>query len=405
MAASRAGARTAGSGRDAGARGAPLAVRVLRGEYGSLRVLVMLAVIWTIFQLANDRFLSAINLSNLMLQITAVGTISVGITLVLLLGEIDLSVAAVSGLAGGIVAVLTVKHGWPQIAAVAAGLLAGAAIGVIDGAFVTRLQLPSFVVTLAGLIAWQGALLAVLGSTGTVNLPPGLITDLTGTFLAPWAGWALAAVAVGGVTAWSLYRRAHRAAQGLELQSPAALLVKLCALAIAAAAAVWILNADRGVPVATVILLAIVACFAFLTSSTLFGRHIYAVGGNAEAARRAGIRVTRVRMLVFTLASTLAAAGGVLAASRLLAVNQSSGGGDLLLLAIAGPVIAGVSLFGGRGSVWGALLGALVIGSISNGMDLLALESSVKYMITGAVLLAAVSLDAATRLRKPAKAR
>ena len=244
---------------------AELLGRLASGEFGALRVIVMLVVIWAVFQVANDRFLSAINLTNLMLQITAVGMISVGVALVLLLGEIDLSVAAVSGLAAGVVAVLNVKSGWPAPAAIAVGLAVGAAIGALNGVFVTRLGLPSF--------------------------------------------------------------------------------------------------------------------------------------GNAEAARRAGIRVTRIRMVVFSLASMLAAAGGILAASRLLAVNQSSGGGDLLLLAIAGPVIAGVSLFGGRGSVWAALLGAVVIGSISNGMDLLALESSVKFMITGAVLLAAVSIDAASRLR------
>ncbi len=371
--------------------------RVVSGEFGSLRVLVMLAVIWAIFQVANDRFLSPINLTNLMLQITAVGMISVGVTLVLLLGEIDLSVAAVSGLAAGVTAVLNVKADLPPLLALIAGLAVGAAIGVVNGAFVTRLGLPSFVVTLAGLIAWQGALLAVLGSTGTVNLPPNLLTDLTGTFLAPAAAWILAFTVIAVVIAWSLYRRGRRAREGLETQPLPALVIRLAAGAGAIVAGVGVLNADRGVPLASVILVGTVAVVAFLSESTVFGRYVYAVGGNAEAARRAGIRVTRVRVTVFTIASTLAAAGGILAASRLLAVNQSSGGGDLLLLAIAGPVIAGVSLFGGRGSVWGALLGALVIGSISNGMDLLALESSVKFMITGAVLLAAVSIDAATR--------
>ncbi|HET6547473.1 MAG TPA: sugar ABC transporter permease [Solirubrobacter sp.] len=376
-----------------------LALRVAGGEFGSLRVLVMLALIWAIFQIANDRFLSAINLSNLMLQITAVGTISIGVTLVLLLGEIDLSVASLSGLAGGVVAVLAVKQGWPQVLAIVVGLLVGAAVGLINGTFVTRLKLPSFVVTLAGLIAWQGALLAVLGDTGTINLPPGLITGLTTTFLAPWAGWLAGALAVALVLGGMLLRRVQRVRQGLEPGALAVLVVRLAALVVATAAAVWVLNQDRGVPVATLILVGLVAAFAFLTSSTVFGRHVYSVGGNAEAARRSGIHVTRVRTVVFVLGSTLAAAGGILAESRLLSVNQSSGSGDLLLLAIAGPVIAGVSLFGGRGSVWAALLGALVIGSIANGMDLLALDSSVKFMITGAVLLAAVSLDAATRLR------
>jgi D-xylose transport system permease protein len=377
---------------------APLG-RILRADLGPLRVIAMLAVIWLVFQLANDRFLSPINLTNLMLQITAVGMISTGVALVLLLGEIDLSVAAVSGLAAGVVAVLNVKIGWAPVPALLAGLAAGALVGTVNGLFVTRVGLPSFVVTLAGLIAWQGALLAVLGSTGTVNLPPNLITDLTGTFLAPAVGWIAGAAVVAGTIAWSLYRHRRRIAQGLEAESAGRLLLRVGAAGAAVLGAVAVLNADRGVPLATLILVGTVAAVAFVASSTVFGRHIYAVGGSDEAARRAGIDVTRVRMIVFMAASTLAAAGGILAASRLLAVNQSSGGGDLLLLAIAGPVIAGVSLFGGRGSVWGALLGALVIGSISNGMDLLALESSVKFMITGAVLLTAVTIDAATRSR------
>jgi D-xylose transport system permease protein len=170
-------------------------------------------------------------------------------------------------------------------------------------------------------------------------------------------------------------------------------------------AAIAVLNADRGLPLAALILVGAVLLFQYVTTKTTFGRHIYAVGGNAEAARRAGIRVTRVRIVVFMLASTLAAIGGIMAASRLLAVNQSSGAGDVLLLAIAGPVVAGTSLFGGRGSVWTALLGALLIGSISNGMDLLSLQSSVKFMVTGGVLLVAVVIDAIARNQRQAAGR
>jgi D-xylose transport system permease protein len=190
---------------------------------------------------------------------------------------------------------------------------------------------------------------------------------------------------------------------GLALEARGVRGVRLATASAAIVAAVLILNADRGVPLSLLILVGLVVAFDALATRTVFGRHVYAVGGNAEAARRSGVRVDRVRIAVFVLASTLAAAGGVLKASRLLAANQSSGGGDLLLLAIAGPVIAGVSLFGGRGRVWAALLGALVIGSISNGMDLLALESSVKFMVTGGVLLAAVALDAIARKRRHAR--
>jgi D-xylose transport system permease protein len=374
--------------------------RMALGEYGTLRVLLGIAVIWTIFQIANDRFLTAINLSNLILQITAVATISIGVVLILLLGEIDLSVAAVSGLAAGVMAVLNVKEGWAPELAILAGLATGAAIGLFNGFMVTTFGIPSFVVTLAGLLAWQGALLAVLGDTGTVNLPDNLITDLTTTFFSQELGWAVAAVVIVAYAASVLRERHLRQTAGLETGALGAALGKLVVVAVAVIVAVWILNEDRGVPLAAVIMLSLMAIFSFITKRTRYGRHIFAVGGNAEAARRAGISTKWVRITVFTLGSTLAAAGGILAASRLLAVNQSSGGSDLLLLAIAGPVIAGTSLFGGRGFVWSALLGALVIGSISNGMDLLALSSDIKFMITGAVLLLAVTIDAATRLRR-----
>jgi D-xylose transport system permease protein len=374
--------------------------RIARGELGPLQVFVALALIWIIFQLANDRFLTAVNLTNLMLQVTAVGIISIGVVLVLLLGEIDLSIGAVSGLGAGVMAVLTAQHGWSPELAILAGLLTGTAIGLINGFFNTFFGIPSFVVTLAGLIAWQGALLLVLGDTGTINLPPSKITDLTSTFYGPGVGWTLAVVVTAGTLAVGIMERRRRQKAGLEPPALAGIVVRTVLVGAAMFIGVAILLSDRGVPLAVLILLGLTALFAFITKRTRFGRHIYAVGGNAEAARRAGIRITRVRMMVFALASTFAAAGGIMAASRLIAVNQSSGSGDILLNAIAGPVIAGTSLFGGRGTVWSALLGALVIGSISNGMDLLGLESSVKFMITGGVLLAAVTLDAVTRRQR-----
>ncbi|HEX2358766.1 MAG TPA: sugar ABC transporter permease [Solirubrobacterales bacterium] len=374
--------------------------RVGQGEFASLRVILGIAVIWTIFQLANDRFLTAVNLSNLVLQIAGVATISIGVVLVLLLGEIDLSVGAVSGLAASVMAVLSVQEGWSPELAIVAGLATGAAIGLFTGFMVTTFGIPSFVVTLAGLIGWQGVQLAVLGETGTINLPDNLITDLTGTFFDPGVGWAIAVAVIALYAASVLATRARRVRAGLEAGALAASVGKVAIVAAAIIAAVAILNEDRGVPLAAVIMIGLMAIFSFITERTRYGRHIYAVGGNAEAARRAGIRINRVRITVFMLATTLAAAGGILLASRLLAVNQSSGGSDLLLLAIAGPVIAGTSLFGGRGFVWSALLGALVIGSISNGIDLVGLESDIRFMITGGVLLLAVTIDALTRLRR-----
>jgi D-xylose transport system permease protein len=374
--------------------------RLTEGELGSLRVLILLAVVWTIFGIAHDRFLTAGNLTNLTLQVAAVATISIGVVLVLLLGEIDLSVGAVSGLAGAVTATLSVKHGWSATTAIIAGLGSGALIGVFQGFVATRLEIPTFVVTLAGLLAWQGALLQLLGTTGTLNISDPGITRLAGTFYSDTVGWIMAAVASAAIAASALRERRRRLAAGLAVAPVSTLIIRIGAPIAAIVVAVSILNADRGVPLSALIVVLLAVFFQHVAQRTTFGRHIYAVGGDAEAARRAGIGVSKIRTSVFALAGTLAAAGGILAASRLLAVNQSSGGGDLLLLAIAGPVIAGVSLFGGRGSVWGALLGALVIGSISNGMDLLALQSSVKFMVTGGVLLVAVSLDAIARKRR-----
>jgi D-xylose transport system permease protein len=377
-----------------------MARRLARGELGSLRVIVGIAVIWTIFQIANDRFLSAINLTNLTLQIAAVATISIGVVLVLLLGEIDLSVGAVSGLAASVMAVLSVKEGVDPAFAIVLGLLVGTGIGLFNGAMVTAFGIPSFVVTLAGLLAFQGFQLLVLGDTGSVNLPDSIITDLTSEFFAPGVGWILAAVVIAAYAGGLFLQRQGRVRAGLDADPVPILAARVLLVAAAVIVAVAILNADRGVPLAIVIVVALMVIFTFLTERTIWGRHVFAVGGNEEAARRAGIRVNRIKISVFMFASTLAAAGGVLAASRLLSVNQQSGSGDTLLLAIAGPVIAGTSLFGGRGFIWSALLGAIVIGSISNGMDLLALDSDIKFIITGAVLLLAVTIDAVTRRQR-----
>jgi D-xylose transport system permease protein len=374
--------------------------RFIQGDLASLRVVIGLAVIWAIFQFENDRFLSAQNLTNLMLQITAIGLISVGIVFVLLLGEIDLSVGAVSGLAAGCMAVLNVKHGWSPYLAIAAAIAVGMAIGLLQGSIFTRFVVPSFVVTLAGLLAWQGALLQVLGSTGSINLTDPKITGLANTFYSDTIGWVIAIVAVAAYGAVLVVGHRRRIAAGLEGASPTLQAVRFALVAAVVIAAVLVFNSDRGVPLAVLILLAFVIGMEYVVKRTAFGRHVFAVGGNAEAARRAGIPVNRVRIAVFGIAGTMAAIGGIMAASRLLAVNQNSGGNELLLLAIAGPVIAGTSLFGGRGSVWTALLGALVIGSISNGMDLLALSSAVKFMVTGGVLLLAVIVDAIARQQR-----
>jgi D-xylose transport system permease protein len=379
--------------------------RFVQGDLASLRVVLGLAVIWAIFQSQNSRFLTSINLTNLMLQITAVGLISVGVVYVLLLGEIDLSVGAVSGLCSAIMAVLNVKHGWNPYLAIAAGVLAGTAIGVIQGFLFSRFGVPSFVVTLAGLLAWQGALLQVLGSTGTVNVTDPKIVGLANTFYSDTFGWIVALIVIGAYAGITVIGSRRRVAAGLEAEPILIQAFRIGLVAAAVIAAVAILNSDRGLPLAVLILVGFVAGMEYVVQRTRFGRHVFAVGGNAEAARRAGIRINAIRVVVFGISGTMAAIGGILAASRLLAVSQTSGGNDLLLFAIAGPVIAGTSLFGGRGSVWTALLGALVIGSISNGMDLLAYSSAVKFMVTGGVLLAAVLVDAIARRQRQAAGR
>jgi D-xylose transport system permease protein len=371
--------------------------RFVQGEVGSLPVIAGIILIWAVFWFLNPNFLTARNLTNLVLQLAGVGTISVGIVLVLLLGEIDLSVGAVSGLCAAVMAVLNVKHGVPAGLAIVGGALTGTAIGFVQGTWAARLHIPSFVVTLAGLLAWQGALLLVLGQTGTINLYNPTIDALTGNFFPSTVGWVLAAALIVVYALSGLLRRRRRARAGLRLAPIIEFIGAVALIAVLSLAAVFVLNSDRGVPLVLLILLGFILLFDQVLRRTRFGRYVFAVGGNAEAARRAGINVDAIRIAVFALCSTLAACGGILAASRLLAVNQSSGGNDVLLNSIAGPVIGGTSLFGGRGSVWTALTGALVISSISNGMDLLALASSVKFLVTGGVLLAAVTIDALAR--------
>jgi D-xylose transport system permease protein len=379
--------------------------RIVQGDLASLRVVIGLALIWIIFQSQNDRFLSSENLTNLGLQITAVGLISVGIVYVLLLGEIDLSVGAVSGLAAAVMAVLNVKHGWNPYLAIFAAVLVGTGIGLLQGFLFSRFGVPSFVVTLAGLLAWQGALLEVLGSTGSINITDPKITGLANTFYSDAVGWIFAAIAIAGYGAVLVLGYKRRRDAGLAAENPTSLIVRFVLVAAVVIAAILVFNSDRGLPLAVLILVGFVVGMEYVVKMTRFGRHVFAVGGNAEAARRAGISVNGVRIAVFAIAGSMAAIGGIMAASRLLAVNQNSGGNELLLLAIAGPVIAGTSLFGGRGSVWTALLGALVIGSISNGMDLLALSSAVKFMVTGGVLLLAVLVDAVARNQRQTSGR
>jgi D-xylose transport system permease protein len=372
--------------------------RVRGGELGAWPVLIGLIIIWLVFQILNDRFLSAQNLSNLTLQIAATGCISVGIVLVLLLGEIDLSSGSVAGLAAAILAVLTVRRGWGDLAAIIVALVIGGLIGAFQGTVFAKLGVPAFIVTLAGNLGWQGLQLYLLAPQGTINIPyTGFVGKLTHTNLDQPIGWILGALVLVLYAAAVLVDRNRRSAAGLPTRSPRVDLIRIVGLAVIIAVTIAVLNSWQGVPLALVIFVGIVAVFDLVLRRTRYGRSIFAVGGNVEAARRAGINVAVVRITVFSMCSALAAFGGILIASRGYSAGQSTGGGDVLLLAIAAAVIGGVSLFGGRGSTWGALLGSLVLGSISSGMFLLQLDSSVRYMITAAVLLAAVILDSISR--------
>ena len=379
--------------------------RLRQGELGTLPVIVGIAVIWAIFWVANDRFLTPQNLTNLFLQLVSTGTIAIGVVLVLLLAEIDLSVGAVSGFTAAVMAVLNVKQGWPGWLAILAGLAAGAVIGAIQGFWVTRFRIPAFVVTLAGFLSWTGALLLVLGETGTVNLTDNTITGLTSTFFVPLDAWLLAVVVIAVYAGAKLWERRRRVAAGLPVVPMQFLVTRIVVIGVALLATAAVLAADRGLPLALVIFIALVILVDLMINRTRFGRHVLAVGGNAEAARRAGIRVDNVRLVVFTLASTLAAAGGLMGASRLFAVNQSSGAADTTLNAIAAAVIGGTSLFGGRGSAYSALLGGLVIISIQNGMNLLGVASSTRFIVTGLVLLLAATVDALSRRGRQAHGR
>ncbi len=393
----------------AGVRGAAdrLFARIRGGDLGSLPVVTGLALIWTVFQLMNPVFLSSTNLVNLTMQCAAIGTIALGIVLVLLVGEIDLSVGSVSGLASAILAVAFVQLQWNLVLAVVAAVAAGAVVGLLYGYLYTRFGLPSFVITLAGLLGFLGLQLWVLGDTGSINLPfdSWIVIFAQQMFLPPWASYA-GAVLAAGAYAWARVRHSQRrAAANLVSQGYVEIGVRSGILLAFLALAAWYLNLSRGVGVMFLFFLLLVVAMNFALTRTRWGRAVFAVGGSVEASRRAGIRVDRIYVSVFVLCSTLAAVGGILAAARLAAANQSSGAGDVNLNAIAAAVIGGASLFGGRGSAFSALLGIVVIQSISSGLTLLNLDSSVRFMITGVVLVLAVIVDALSRRTRAATGR
>jgi D-xylose transport system permease protein len=373
--------------------------RIKAGDLGSIPVVIGLAVIWIIFQSLNSNFLTAGNLSDISVAMVGTGMIAVGIVFVLLLGEIDLSVGSVSGVAGAAYAVLTVTHGMPAWLALVLSILVGTAAGAIHGFFFAKIGVPAFAVTLAGLLFWNGFMLQILGDSGTINLDGnGLVAKLTSYYFSDVAAAYGLAIAVTVLFFLSSYfGNKRREAAGVPSRPLSETVLRTVLLAIVSFAAAAVYNQYKGLPLAVVIFVGVLIVTDFALRRTAYGRKVFALGGSVEASRRAGINVAWVRISVFAISGTFAAIGGLFIASKIASANQGAGGGDLLMNAIAAAVIGGTSLFGGRGRTWNALLGVLVIVSIQYGLALEGIASPVQYMITGGVLLATVVIDAVTR--------
>jgi D-xylose transport system permease protein len=377
------------------------------GELGSLPIVVGLIIIAIVFQVQNSNFLTAGNFVNLIVQAAAIMTIGMGVVFVLLLGEIDLSIGYVSGVGGVMTALLLLDDG-NQIGAVPAivlAVLAGVAIGVLHGLLIAKVGIPSFVVTLAGLLGWQGVVLLLIGDRGTVTLQDATVVGFANDFLAPATAWIVLLACVGVYAATQISGRMARRRAGLPIDPDVLILVRVAILLIIGGIVVAVANQDRGIPYVFLVLAVLYLLWSYVLGRTRFGRYVYAVGGNAEASRRAGINVDRMKIAVFAICSAMAALGGIILASRLRSVDTGAGGGQILLYSIAAPVIGGTSLFGGRGHVKSALLGALVIASIDNGLGLLGLGSGQKFVITGLVLLLAVAVDSISRRRQASTGR
>ncbi|MFF4017385.1 sugar ABC transporter permease [Streptomyces sp. NPDC001843] len=385
--------------------------KIKGGELGSLPVVIGLIIIWTIFQAKNDRFLSADNLSSISYFLSATGMLAIGLVFVLLLGEIDLSVGSVSGLASTVFAVFVVNHGMNEWLALVLTIVTGVAIGALHGWFFAKIGVPAFVVTLAGFLGWNGLMLWLLGDSGTINIPsdsgPVHLLGQSSFFMdqAIVGAYLLAGLGVALTLVGSFNEQRRRRAAGVPYRPTSEILIRVGLLAVASFAAAAVLNDAEGVSNALVIFLAALVVVDFVLRRTTYGRKVFAVGGGIEAARRAGISVPMVRITVFAISGGFAAIGGMFFAGQTASATLNAGGGNTLMLAIAAAVIGGTSLFGGRGSVWSALLGMLVIQSIQTGLDLLNMNTSIQYMITGAVLLGAVVIDSVSRRSQKAAGR
>jgi D-xylose transport system permease protein len=376
------------------------------GELGSLPIVLGIIVIAIYFQARNSNFLTADNFVNLIAQMAGIMIIGTGIVFVLLLGEIDLSVGYVSGM-GGVIAALLLEpgKGVPTSVAVILAIGTGVAIGVAQGFFVARVGVPSFVVTLAGLLGWNGVLLQIIGSSGTIVIQNSFVNGIANQYMSAGLAWAVAILAIAAYAGQQLANVYRRRQAGLPVDPWAFVIGRIVLVAVAAIAVVVIADSSRGLPYVTLIMLGSYVIWTFVAERMRFGRHIYAVGGNAEAARRAGINVPGIKVAVFAISGGMAAIGGIVLASRLSSVDTSTGGGTILLYSIAAAVIGGTSLFGGRGTIKSAFLGAIVITMIDNGLGLLNVSAGTKYIVTALVLLAAVTLDSLSRRGRVAAGR
>jgi D-xylose transport system permease protein len=392
-------APTAGNTQTIGAYARSWWTGVKSGDLGSLPIFVGLIIICIVFQTQNDRFLTAGNFVNLLVQTAPYAVIAMGVTFVLLLGEIDLSIGFVSGVGGVLTAILLTPDGnvmpTPLVLVIVLG--AGLAIGTLHGLIITKIGVPSFVVTLAGLLAWNGVVLLLIGSRGTVILQNDFVIGLANDFMEPAVAWVLVIVLSALYAGVQLVRLRSRTKAGLRTDPMLIVALRIVGVAGALIIVTAVANQDRGLPYAALLVGALFLFWTYVLNRTRFGRHIYAVGGNAEASRRAGIDVDRVKIACFALCSFMAVVGGIVLASRLRSVDTNTGGGQALLYPIAAAVIGGTSLFGGRGSMKAAILGALVMLSIDNGLGLLGLSSGTKFVLTGGVLLLAVTVDSVSR--------
>jgi D-xylose transport system permease protein len=376
--------------------------RIKAGESGVLPVLGGLVLISILFQSLNSNFLTAQNLVNLLVQAAVFSLLAMAEVFVLLLGEIDLSVGFVAAIGAVVMAdMVGPNYGWPWYLAIAAGVLACAGIGLLQGLIITRIGLPSFVVTLAGFLFWQGVMLRILGNGGTFPINDTVINDIASNNLSNIAGWVVMLVIVGvfGLIAWR--SDARRRSAGLVAPPPAVTLIKIGVGLLCGIGLVLLCNANRGVivpisgvPWVVLLVLAVLGVWSFLLGRTKLGRYIYAIGGSAEAARRAGVSLWRIRTSAFVLCSLTAGIAGVVYASRLRSISTTVDGGTLVLYGIAAAVIGGTSLMGGRGKAIHGVLGGIVIAAIDNGMGLLGFTAASQKIVTALVLLVAVTIDA-----------